>query len=30
MAVSTETLLKLFNAIMGLIRKLMDAGVLEF
>ena len=30
MAVSTETLLKLFNAFMGLIRKLMESGVLEF
>ncbi len=30
MAVSTETLLKLFNAIMGLVRKLLDSGVLEF
>lgn len=30
MTIRTETLLKLFNAIMGLIRKLLDSGVLEF
>ena len=30
MDISTEALLKLINTIMGLIRKFLDAGLLEF